>query len=181
VRRQRNTEIPWDVRLTRPLWMSLSYPLFGLWAGSIVGTVVAALGFPGVGVGCLLTLVGFLGIPSFMDFGMSPRGLTFEPDGLRLHIRGGSFVVPWTTIARVEGIGPEHFQMTTIHLRDTNTLIGSATPNTARVRARVETFVRTAQTPDRKLLFAPWTAGMDGATLVRAIGAAIGGKLGQVN
>jgi hypothetical protein len=177
--KQRNSEVPWGVLLTPPFWMRLSYPILLLGAGAVLGAVAAALGFPGIGLGALLTLGAVGGMGPFFD---SPHGLTFEPDGLRVTLRRGSFVVPWKTITHLEGIGPDHFTMISMHIGDARPLIESAQPNDPRFRAKVATFVQATQAHQGKLLLMPWTAGLDGQVLVRIItGATVDGQRGRMN
>jgi hypothetical protein len=179
--RLRQIEVSWDVRLTKPLWISLMMAFLPLGAGALLGAVAATLTFPGVGLGALLTfIVVGLGV-SFAELGMSPRGLTFEHGGLRVHFRGATFLVPWTTIARVEQIGPDHSQMIRLRVTDTAVVVESAEPNSPLGRSRVERIVKEGSGPEGQIIFTPWTAGLDGPTLARTIRAAVSGQIGRVN
>jgi hypothetical protein len=178
--RLRTSDVARGVRLTQPFWIRLSlvFPMAGV--GALPAAVAAAVGFPGVAIGVFLTFAALAAWMPFVQFGMSPRALTFDAGGLRVHIRGGSFVVPWTTIAGVECIGPDHMQMVRLRLSDTTALVASA-PSRPRVRAAVETLVREGGGPQGRLTFMPWTAGLDGPTLARTIRDGMAGDLGQVN
>jgi hypothetical protein len=178
--RQKQSDVPWNVRLTKPLWLTLSDSLTLLFPGAVLGAVAAIVGFPGIGVGALLTFAALSCWLPFANFGMTARGLTFEEGGLRVHLRGASFVVPWTSIKAVERLGPEHFSMVRLRLRETQAIVESATPNVPKVRASVELFVREARS-EGQVMFIPWTAGVSGAVLARTIEAGIGGTTGKVN
>ena len=152
-----------------------------LGAGALLGAVAATLGFPGVGLGALLTCAVLgLGLP-FAEFGMSPRGLTLQSSGLRVHFRGVTFLVPWTTIARVEQVGPDHSQMIRLRVRDAAVVVESADPNSPLGRSRVERIVKEGSGPEGQIIFTPWTAGLDGPTLARTIRAAVSGQIGRAN
>jgi hypothetical protein len=107
---------------------------------------------------------------------MSPRALTFEPTGLRLHVRGGSCVLPWTKIAGIGRAGPDHMQIIELRLRDTDFVIAAAPPIEDRVRSRIRSFVREESGARRKLVLMPWTGGLDGLTIARTVATAVRGK-----
>jgi hypothetical protein len=180
-KRLRSAQVPWRVRLAKPFWISLIQVSMMLVPGAVLGAVAAILGFPSFGLGALLTFAALAAWVPFAEFGMSPRGLTFEPGGLRIHIRGATFLVPWPTITKVERIGPDHSQMIRLHLKDSIGVIRAAQPDDPRARARVETFIGEGSGPDGQLILTPWTAGLDGPTLARTIGAAMVGEMGKVN
>jgi hypothetical protein len=179
-RHQKQSDIPWNVRLTKPFWLILSDALTLLFPGAVLGAVAAIFGFPGIGLGALLTFAALSCWLPLVDFGMNARGLTFEEGGLRVHSRGASFVVPWTSIIAVERLGPENFLMVRLRLREAQAVVESATPNGLKARARAERFVR-GIAPEGQVMFMPWTAGISGAALARTIDAAIGGTTGKVN
>jgi hypothetical protein len=179
--RVRQTEVAFGVRHTQPLWMTLILPSLALAMGALLAALVAAVGFAGVAAGVLLIFAGIAVFVPFATFGMAPRGLTFEADGLRIHIGGGgSFVVPWTAIAHIDGIGPDHSQILHLRLIDADAIIASHEPNDPRVRVRVESFVQRSGDGAR-LTMMPWTAGLDGPTIARTIYAAKHGTADRTN
>jgi hypothetical protein len=76
--------------------------------------------------------------------------------------------VPWSTIGRIERLGPPMYQLVMIHVSDRPTIIRSSQPNTQPMQARVASLVSGSQ-HDGQLLLSPWIAGLDGATLAGAI------------
>jgi hypothetical protein len=174
--RLRHREVPWGTRLRRPLWMLLPETSLAVMVGAILATVAAALGFPGVGFGVLLTFVAFAVWMALLERLGSPAALTFEPAGLRAHMAGASFLVPWTDIARVGRLGPEHMQMIMLHIRDARAVVDSAEPRDLRTKARVRRCLG-----DGRFALWPWTGGLDGPTLVRTIEGARRGQVGRTS
>jgi hypothetical protein len=177
--RQRQSELAWGVRHSQPLWMPLANALLALGVGALIAAIPAAIGFPGVGVGVLLVFA--IVAAGTVLVGVGPRALTFEPEGLRLHVRGGSFVVPWTAIDRVERIGPEHTTLLRVHVFDARLVIDSCEPNDPHVLPRVESCVSKAGGGGGEIAFMPWTAGIDGVSLARTIEGALRGQTDQPN
>lgn len=179
--RLRHAAVPWETRLSRPAWMSLE-PI-GLLAsvGGLAAGLAAALGFPGAGVGILLGLAGIASVMVFALDSFSPRGLSFESGGLRVHLRGVTFLVPWTGISHVDRVGPDHAQMVRLYVEDVDALLKSVAPSTPRALERVATSIREGSRPNGRLMLLPGTAGLDGPTLARAVEAAIEGRRGRLN
>jgi hypothetical protein len=176
-RRLREREVPWGIRLGRPMWLSLPEMAITVELGALLGAIVALCGAPGIGAGVLLTFVAIgLWMP-VMQTSLSPSALTFEEGGLRVHVFRGAFVVPWSAITAIDSFGPEHMQFTTLRLADPDAIAASATP---RLRERVATLLRDSGSTG-KLILLHWTAGLDGRTLTRALEAGRRGHGGQVN
>jgi hypothetical protein len=180
-RRLRGARVPWGARLSKPLWITLGDSSLLVEVGAALGAIAAAVGLPGVGLGALLACLAWVGLTVLTVFELSPSGLTFEPAGLRLHLRGASFVVPWTAIKAIERVGPDHMQMISLRIESAAAVIGSTEPPVEAARARVRTYVREGKGPAGQIMMMPWTAGLDGPTLARAIGAAMAGEADQVN
>jgi hypothetical protein len=179
--RLRQGAVPWGVRLRTPVWISAYQMTVPLAIGGLIGAMIAAIGFGGVGIGATLTFAVFAVAMPFMQFGMSPGGLAFEHSGLRVYIRGGSFLVPWDGIVGVEQVGPDHTQSIQLRLNDSDAVRASIMPATDAMRARVDTFVRKGGVLAGEVLFTPWTGGLDGPTLAREIRAARDGKGDRAN
>jgi len=179
-RRLRAHEVPWGIRLRRPLWLSTPEVGVAVELGAILAALVALCGAPGIGAGVLLlfAVIG-LSMPLF-QLHMSPRALTFEDGGLRVHLPDGEFLVPWPSITAVDTIGPDHMQFTTLRLADADAIAAVATPATPRLRERVATIL-SARGSAGQLLLLHWTGGLDGRTLARALEAGRRGRGGQVN
>jgi hypothetical protein len=172
--RQRQVELPWGIQHRAPLWMPLMRVLAALATGAVIAAVPAAVGFPRVGLGVLSIFAIVAAGAPFAELG--PRALTFEADGLRFHVRGGSFVVPWTAIDRVERIGPDHAQLIRLHVADATRIIDSFEPKDPRILPRVESCIAKSSGGGGRLLLMPWTAGLDGPSIARTIEAAIRNK-----
>jgi hypothetical protein len=173
----RSAEVRWGIRLRKPIWMSLGDTCTMVALGAALAAVVAGLGFPGVAMGILLTIVAVgVCLPFLAELGLAARALTFEPDGLRVHIRAASFLVKWKAIANVERWGPDSYQALCLRISDVAGVVGTAQPDEPRVRARIDTLVREGNGPDGKLLLMPWMAGLDGVTLARTISAGMSGN-----
>jgi hypothetical protein len=169
-RRQRKTGVPWGVRLRRPLWVRLDVLSITLWAGGLLAALPAAAGLSSVSVGVLLTL-SVVGLGTmFGDTLMSPGDLTFEDAGLRMHLGAVSFQVPWELISRVEPVGPDQYRVVQLHISDRAALVASTDPATGSARAKIERRLAAARKGTGvSILTMPWTAGLDGVVLQRAI------------
>ena len=161
--------IPRGVRLSKPWWMRAREGLAFLGPSAALGFIPAALGVPGVGLGIVLTLAILQGGMAFIDWNLFHHGLTFEPDGLRVHIRGGTFVVAWTEISRVECKWQASHGMTWVHVTSTQSVVATTSPDTPKLRRRALFSLYDGDTPSGKLTLGPWTAGIDGAVLARAL------------
>lgn len=168
-RRQRVGDVPRGVRLRRPLWIKLDIVCLPLSLSGLLAAVPASAGWGSVSVGVLLTVAAIGGFSMFSGGLMPPVELTFEEDGLRMHLGTTSFRVPWPTITRVEPMGPETYRCINLHVADREALLASTAPPTAAARARIERLLSGRQRGATSLLMMPWTGGMDGVVLERAI------------
>jgi hypothetical protein len=176
--RLRSAPVPRGTCLSTPVWILVEKVMTIAGVVGMLGTVVAALGFPGIAVGVLIVIAGMLAISMLPGFGvMDIRGLTFEETGLRFHIGASSCLVPWTSISEVEPIGPDHYQMVRLVLgRDWGSALETVSPDTPRTRARFQGTFDQAY-----VLLDHWAAGLDGQTLARAIAEAKAGEAEQTN
>jgi len=179
-RNQSGTEIPQGVLLRRPFWMSIRDFLSIVGIGATLGAVAAGLGFAGVGVGILLTFGAILGCVEFFSRAFSLGSLTFEPDGLRVHIRRASFIVPWSAITDVHAEGYEG-HLICLRILGISAVVKSVEPDTPQTRKRTWLIVWDGDNSTGKLTLPPWTAGLDAPVLARAINAAIERQVGRVN
>jgi len=139
--------------------------------------VAAAVGFPGVGVGIALPIVG-IGVHA-ARMSMDPAGLTFESTGLRVHGRHARFLIVWAAITDVEVTGPSHHPSTKIHVTSAAQVVATVEPDTPKNRRRVEALM--AMGGDGALSFSVWTAGLDSVALARAIRESCDARPAQVN
>jgi hypothetical protein len=180
-RRLRGTEVPWGVRLRKPIWLSTPEMTIPLELGGLLAALVALVGFPGIGAGVLVTFLILSSMMPLMAFGASTRALTFETEGLRIEMRHVTFVIPWASLTRSERIGPEHTNMTMLGLADTEAIVATAVPATPEARARVANVFADITNRGPELMLMSWTGGLDGRTLRRALDAARSGAGRHVN
>jgi len=175
-RRQAGADVPRGVRLHRPFWLTLDESLAIVDFGCPLAAAAAALGFAGVGIGILLTmclLPAFMAVTSLIS--VSAEDLTFEDDGLRVHLRRrSSFLIRWSAIAAVDREGPSERALTHLELLETASAVASVHPDTARNRRDVAIATWDGNQPGGKLTLVGWTAGLDAPVLARAIREAIG-------
>jgi hypothetical protein len=170
--RQQRAPVPRDVQLTKPLWIRLDELLTLVGVASIAGTVAAALGFSGVGVGILLVAVAAIVFGRVTAFGTS--GFTFESAGLRVHLGAASCLVPWGSIREVETMGPDQFVALRMVIDDVDEVCEGVAPSSPRNRKRAQMLL-SGRTSRGEVLFMPWTGGIEGQTLARAIREGMGG------
>ena len=179
--RLRRIEVAFGVRHDAPFWTAMVETSLVVGVGALMAAIAAATGFPSVGVGVLLMFLAMSAFMSVVRSRMSPCGLTFEAHGLRVHITGGSFVIPWTTIAGIDRIGPDHTQIIHLRLTDATAVIASHEPKSDRMRARVETIVEGRSRGGGKVMLMPGTGGLDGHTIARTIEDARRGHADRAN
>ena len=173
--------MPWGVRLRKPMWLSTPEMTVPLELGGLLAALVGLVGFPGIGAGVLVTFLVFASMVPLFAFGMSPRALIFEQEGLRVELRHAAFVVPWASLTRIESVGPEHMNMTILGLADTEAIVATAVPATPEARARVANVFADITNRGPELMLMSWTGGLDGRTLRRALDAARSGAGRHVN
>jgi hypothetical protein len=171
-RRQERATVPRGVRLREPLWMRISDWLAVVGFLALGSAVAGAAGAVGVGVGILLTVVLLATAMDLFTARFSASGLTFEPEGLRVHIRDASFLIGWKAIAGIDRQGDEG-RVLNVRILDAAAAIRSVEPNTPRTRGLVSLVLSATESG---ITFGPWTAGLSTPALARAIGAAIGGE-----
>jgi hypothetical protein len=113
--------------------------------------------------------------------GVQPRWIVLEQDGLRMAVSRTTFLVPWTTVERIEPVGPDHFVALNVILKDSDLVLESVQPNDPKARDRIRTLIQGSPRSGVGLLLMPWTAGLDGRTLERGIREGMSGKVPGTN
>jgi hypothetical protein len=180
-RAQEARDLPEGVRLSAPLWMAAAEVAQIVATAGGAGALAAGAGFASVGVGIALTIVGLYVSTQVMirRLGSDVTALTFDPEALRVHLRDVTFCVPWRAIASVERTGREDHRLNRLTLREDQSALHSAVPDTERNRRRVWMALG-GQSPGR-LSLTPWTAGVDGAVLARALRARLAAPATRAN
>jgi hypothetical protein len=180
-RRQRSLESLMGIQFKTPIWMMLMETSIPIEIGGALAAVVATFGFAGVGNGLFLTfaLIG-LCMPLF-KVGVQPRWIVLEQDGLRMAVSRATFLVPWTTVERIEPVGPDHFVAPNVILKDSDLVLESVQPNDPKARDRIKALIQASPRSGVGLLLMPWTAGLDGRTLERGIRDGMSGKVPGMN
>jgi hypothetical protein len=179
-RSQRGLEVPQGVLLRTPVWMQISETLSMVGIGATIGAVAAGAGFVSVGFGILLTFTAFCVAMQLIPLGRR-EDLTFEPEGLRVHISGASFLVPWDAITKVERGGSEDHRLIYVGIRDIRPVLSSLNPDTPQTRFRARVALGGEDGPAGRLTFLPWAAGLDGPVLARALNAAVERQIARAN
>jgi hypothetical protein len=180
-RRQQRLESLVGIRFRTPIWMMLIECAIAIEIGGALAAVVATFGLVGVANGLFLTfaLLG-LCMPWF-KIGMQPRWIVLEPDGIRMAVSRATFLVPWTTVGRIEPIGPDHFRGLNIILEDSESVLESVRPDDSKARERIRTLIQSSPGIGAALLLMPWAAGLEGRTLERGIREGMSGKVSGMN
>jgi hypothetical protein len=168
-KRQATLPIPRGLVLRKPRWISATEHLGLVSVAATLGAVPAALGYPSTGVGVLTVLVGFplavVGAAGTYD----TTTLAFEEEGLRIGTRGAALFVPWRAITGVEREGREGHRLVCVHLAGAADIIQSVVPATPRARMRATIIVGPETGNVGKMTLLPWTAGLEGTVLARAL------------
>jgi hypothetical protein len=167
-RQRRRQNVRWGVRLRPPLWIKLEMLGLVLAFAGLLAALPAAVGLSSVSVGVLLAMAAVGGTGLFGGKLLAPD-LTLEDDGLRIHVGAVSCQVGWDLITRVEAIGPDHFTGLQLFLSDRAAVVASTAPATPAARAEIEGLLSTRRGDGASLYMFPWTAGLDGVVLERAI------------
>jgi hypothetical protein len=178
--RLRGAPVPRGVLLKKPLWMRADESLLIVGLIALPATLFAAVGLPSVGVGMLLVAVAAGGLATFFPF-MVGGDLALEESGLRLTIGRSQCLVPWGAITGVEAIGPDHFQMVQLDFEGLDEVVASVAPGTAKNRKRAHDALRGAGTAGGQVTLFPWSGGVDGRTLERAIREGMAGRREEAN
>jgi hypothetical protein len=161
-------EIKWGERIAKPLWMAIGEYTPSLFVSALLGAVLSLLGFPLVGLGLVFAIFIFVALGTRSDSLAIDSDITFEQVGLRLHVGGGSFLISWRTIDRMETWGPDDYCTVVIHIMDRAGLIETAQPDSADLRRRVSFLMSGTGIPG-SLQLGPWIAGLDATTLQRFV------------
>ncbi|HXU64150.1 MAG TPA: hypothetical protein VN962_20765 [Polyangia bacterium] len=159
--------VRWDVRLREPLWSRATAPVATLALAALLGAVGARVGSAGVGAGLAVT-VALMGLGvHWASERWSPRDLMFAADGLHVGLRRCRFVISWSDIAGVETTPGGDF--TEVRVLSVARAAGSAAPGDRPARTQVAYALYDGSEVTGRLLVAGALAGLDGATLARAI------------
>ncbi|HXT99230.1 MAG TPA: hypothetical protein VN853_23220 [Polyangia bacterium] len=167
--------VPQGIRFSKPWWLYLTGVDVLVHYAALLAALFALFQLPGVGVGILSFVFVVWCLPS--PFFHSPRGLTFERMGLRLHHRDFDVLVPWEAVRSCEQIGPDHFAGVRFEIADRERIGDWVSPDTPRNRIRAAKRLAERAAP----FWSPWTAGLDAATLVRGIREGIEGRSDRLN
>jgi hypothetical protein len=170
-RAQASSSPPRGVRLRKPLWLSASDGASLIMFGAPLAALAGLAGFTTVGVGVVLTAVA-LSLAGYALAGtFDARALTFEDGSLRVHMRTATFSIPWAAVVDVTRSGSGG-RLVRLRFAGRQAVLGSVTPATDRARSRAWLMIGGQREPTNEVTFAPWTAGLDGAALARALTAA---------
>jgi hypothetical protein len=167
------------VRLRQPIWIRALEPMPFYAMGAGFGALAALIGFPGAGLGVLLTFAA-MGSVMFLPFLADPD-LTFEDGGLRVHQREFEFFVPWVSILDVSAEKTPGRWFTNVRVAGPGEIVASVSPNDERTRSRVWTALALGTPRGQALRFSEWTAGLDAITLARTLEEARGAGAPAVN
>ena len=172
--RLRTASVPQGEMLVRPMWMPLQETFQLVAVGAALGVGAALVGFPWVGAGMVLAL-GALGIVIAAPL-TGARALTFEPSGLRVHLRRGHCLVPWGAVADVSATAAARSRVAfvSIEVSDPAVIYASLAPDTQKTRTALWVLLALGKPAGRTLWFGEWTAGLDSETLARAVREAMG-------
>jgi hypothetical protein len=160
--------------LVRPMWIPLQETFQVVAVGAALGAGSALTGFPWVGVGIVLAL-GALGIVGAAPL-TGARALTFEPAGLRVHLRRGHCLVPWSAVVDVSATAASRSRVAfvSIEVSDPGAIYASLAPDTKKMRTALWVLLALGKPAGRTFWFGEWTAGLDSETLARAVREATG-------
>jgi hypothetical protein len=163
-RTARAADVPWGVRLEKPIWMWLAeLPMALVAIGAVLAAAVAVIGFPGAGLGVLLGFGGLAAMGLTAQESMAVTRLTFEVAGLRLHLAKASLLVPWARIAGVDPTVPN--EILTVQVTDAPAVLRGLSPDTAEARKSLPFLLE----KHGKIWLGAWAGGFDAETLTAAI------------
>jgi hypothetical protein len=181
-KRQRHLESLVGIRFTTPFWMTLMEATIPIEVGGALAAVFATLGLPGVGNGVFITFALFaLALPWFKSGGLQPRSIVLERHGLQIFMSRATFLVPWTSIAHIESMGPEHFVALNLTLKDSESILDSAQPPDSKAREQIKMLMQSSRGGGAQVFLMPWVGGLDGRALERGIRAGIKGTAPGMN
>jgi hypothetical protein len=172
--RLRAASVPQGVMLVRPIWIPLQETLQIVAVGAALGVGVALVGFPWVAIGIVLAL-GALGAGMATPL-TGTMGLTFEPSGLRVHLRRGHCLVPWSAVIDVSATPAARSRRASVNIEvaDSSAIYASLAPDVQKTRSALWVLLALGKPSGRALWLAEWTGGLDGETLARAVREAVG-------
>lgn len=172
--RLRQSPLPIGIRQRKPFWIRLDESTVVLDVAGLIGAIVAAVGFPQAALGVVIVLATLMGAGQAM-FTMD---LTIENGGLRFHFGAAHILVPWPSIRTVRSLGEDNFQLIRLGVADLDRLRDTVSPDTPRNRKRMRNAFSIS---GDEILLMPWTAGLDGQTLERAIREGQAGTADRLN
>jgi hypothetical protein len=170
-RAQSGLPLRWNVPLGEPLWIRISDAFVVFTLAAMIGAIVSLLGAPGVGAGVAATiaLMGAVAQRSIEQW--TPRSLMFAPDGLHVTLSRCRFVVAWNDVSGVDASGGD---LAELSLLSVQRVTASVSPADDRVRTRVSYLLHDGSGVTGRLRLEGTLAGVDGATLARAVAEAAG-------
>jgi hypothetical protein len=177
--RLKNGRVSRGVRLVEPIWLRLPDVCEVLAVAGPLGAVAAVTGYPGVGGGIVFA-IGAMCVPMVLVEWFHRTDLTFEPAGLRVDRRHLRFFIAWPSIVDV-WITPAANPPVNVQIADPVHLLATVDPDTPRNRSRLQTSLAIGSISGRSLVFHNWTAGLDSATLARAVRDAMGSPPPPIN
>jgi hypothetical protein len=166
-RARANQPVRWDVRLREPLWSRAGAPVAALAVAALLGAVGARVGSAGMGTGLAVT-VALLGLGMHWTAERwSARDLMFGADGLHVGLRRCRFVISWSDISGAQTTPGGDF--TQVNVLSVARAADSAVPGDSQARTQVGYALYDGSAATGRLLVAGALAGVDGATLARAI------------
>ena len=177
--RLKNGSIPQGVRLVAPLWIPLVDVFEVLAVAGALGAAAAAVEFAGVGVGIVIA-IGLMVLGMTVTEWFFRTDLTFEPGGLRVDKRRIRFFIEWSSIVDV-GIRPAANPLINVQIADPIRLLATIEPDTPQNRRRLQVMLAVGSVSGRTMVFFNWTAGLDSATLARALRETMGDPRHRMN
>jgi hypothetical protein len=166
-------DVPRGVRLRGPLSEAIGSVLIFVAMGALLGAIPAAFGFDGVGLGVTLTMAGLGFATRVLMFVVMDQDLTFEPEGLRIHIRRASILIPWTSVLGIARSGSESAPRYAVRIRGLEEALASVRPAKPEIRSWVKQMV--FDSGGRLWLPTSSRGGFDARALAFAIQKAAGG------
>lgn len=172
--RLKGATVPRGVRLIGPFWIALVDVFEVFVIAGLPGAIAGGVGFSGVGIGIVVALA-VMCIPLVIVEWLWRTDLTFESEVLQVHKRHFSFSIALSSILDV-AIVPAANPALNVEIAEPHRLLATVEPDSPQHRRRLQNWLAVWSHSGRTLLFFPnWTAGLDSATLSRAISEAKSG------
>ena len=179
-RAQSASPVPRDVPLRKPIWISAIDGASVMMLATPLAALVGGAGFVSAGVGVVLTVLAFTALGFGLIGMIDPRALTLEREGLRVQILGATFLIRWDAIVDITRVGHER-RLVRLRFSGPRVVLESVEPATKRARSRARLAIGAGGEPLGVLTLSPWTAGVDGTVLARALATARGGDADRAN